>query len=88
MYRDIYLVLSVVKAGSRLNEGDGRDTQTLRRSHKFPCLEMVASFLLHAGRETDGKNNQIGLAFDCSLASRAVTPSSDSMGCYFLWEGS
>lgn len=47
---------------------------------------MVASFLLLAGRETDGKSHQIGLAFDCSLASRAVTPSSDSMGCYFLWE--
>lgn len=49
---------------------------------------MVTSFLLHAARETDGKNHQIGLAFDCSLASRAVTPSSDSMGCHFLWEGS
>lgn len=78
----------MVKVGSRLKEGDGRDTQASSGTHKFASLEMVASFLLHAGRETDGKNHQIGLAFDCSFASRAVTPSSDSMGCYFLWEGS
>lgn len=78
----------MLKAGRGLKEGDGRDTQTQGGSSKFASLELVTSFLLHAARETDGKNHQIGLAFDCSLASRAVTPSSDSMGCHFLWEGS
>lgn len=32
--------------------------------------------MLHAGRKTDGKHHQRGLAFDCSFASRGVTYSS------------
>lgn len=59
----------------------GTHTHTLRWAHNFASLATMASCMLHADRETEGKQHQRGFTFDCSwilliagVSHTAVTP--------------